>query len=210
MVLSKQVSGFTSARFISVRFMSALLFLFLIVPYTIAQNPDGALAGTIRDSSGARISGAQVSLTSAALGVSRSTTSNNLGEFRLEALLPGDYQLQVAATRFAASHSAVKITVGTVSTVSIVLKPEVAAQSVQVEARGESVTSQTIDTTSSVEQSVITAKDLVSLPLASRSFANIAYLSPMTQPVEPSDPTKARITAVSFGGSSGLNVDLKA
>src|SRR5438105_14767655 len=30
----------------------------------------------------------------------------------------------------------------------------------------------------------------------------------MTQPVEPSDPTKARITAVSFGGSSGLNVDL--
>ncbi len=208
MVLSKQVSGFTSARFISVRFMSALLFLFLIVPYTIAQNPDGALAGTIRDSSGARISGAQVSLTSAALGVSRSTTSNNLGEFRLEALLPGDYQLQVAATRFAASHSAVKITVGTVSTVSIVLKPEVAAQSVQVEARGESVTSQTIDTTSSVEQSVITAKDLVSLPLASRSFANIAYLSPMTQPVEPSDPTKARITAVSFGGSSGLNVDL--
>src|ERR1700686_3093148 len=30
----------------------------------------------------------------------------------------------------------------------------------------------------------------------------------MTEPVEPSDPTKARITAVSFGGSSGLNVDL--
>ena len=55
---------------------------------------------------------------------------------------------------------------------------------------------------------MIAAKDLGSLPLASRSFANIAYLSPMTQPVEPSDPTKARITAVSFGGSSGLNVDL--
>ena len=46
------------------------------------------------------------------------------------------------------------------------------------------------------------------IPLASRSFANIAYLAPMTEPVEPSDPTKARITAVSFGGSSGLNVDL--
>ena len=30
----------------------------------------------------------------------------------------------------------------------------------------------------------------------------------MTEPVEPSDPTKARITAVAFGGSSGLNVDL--
>ncbi|HEY6332741.1 MAG TPA: hypothetical protein VI756_25685, partial [Blastocatellia bacterium] len=43
---------------------------------------------------------------------------------------------------------------------------------------------------------------------AARSFANIAYLAPNTEPVEPSDPTKARITAVSFHGSSGLNVDL--
>ena len=49
------------------------------------------------------------------------------------------------------------------------------------------------------------AQDLDTIPLANRSFANIAYLVPGTEPVEPSDPTKARITAVSFGGSSGLN-----
>src|SRR5579859_331623 len=188
-------------------FFIVVFFLFL-AGVAVAQNPDGALAGTIRDSSGARVAGAQVSLAGSGPELSRSTTSNNLGEFRLEALRPGDYELEVTAARFATTHSAVKIAVGSVATVAIVLKPEVAQQSVQVEARGESVTSQTIDTTSSVEQSVITAKDLVSLPLASRSFANIAYLSPMTEPVEPSDPTKARITAVSFGGSSGLNVDL--
>ncbi len=52
------------------------------------------------------------------------------------------------------------------------------------------------------------AQDLETIPLAARSFANIAYLVPGTEPVEPSDPTKARITAVSFGGSSGLNVQL--
>ena len=52
---------------------------------------------------------------------------------------------------------------------------------------------------------MITARDLEAIPLAARSFANIAYLVPGTEPVEPSDPTKARITAVSFGGSSGLN-----
>jgi hypothetical protein len=49
---------------------------------------------------------------------------------------------------------------------------------------------------------------LETLPLAARSFANIAYLVPGTEPVEPSDPTKARITAVSTGGSSGLNNEL--
>ena len=47
------------------------------------------------------------------------------------------------------------------------------------------------------------ARDLETLPLPARSFANIAYLVPGTEPVEPSDPTKARITAVSTGGSSG-------
>ncbi len=65
-----------------------------------------------------------------------------------------------------------------------------------------------LETTSSVEKTVIAERQLRDLPLAARSFANIAYLSPMTEPVEPSDPTKARITAVSFAGSSGLNVDL--
>ncbi len=52
---------------------------------------------------------------------------------------------------------------------------------------------------------VVTNNDIQNIPLAARSFANIAYLVPGTEPVEPSDPTKARITAVSFGGSSGLN-----
>src|SRR5581483_1621067 len=180
-------------------FFIVVFFLFL-AGVAVAQNPDGALAGTIRDSSGARVAGAQVSLVGSGPELSRSTTSNGLGEFRLEALRPGNYEIEVTAAHFARTHSSIKIAVGSVATVAMTMKPEVAQQSVQVEGRGESVTSQTIDTTSSVEQSVVTAKDLASLPLASRSFANIAYLSPMTEPVEPSDPTKARITAVSFGG----------
>ncbi len=55
---------------------------------------------------------------------------------------------------------------------------------------------------------VVSGKDLQDIPLAARSFANIAYMVPGTEPVEPSDPTKARITAVSTGGSSGLNNQL--
>ncbi len=59
----------------------------------------------------------------------------------------------------------------------------------------------------SIKESSLT-QDLETIPLAARSFANIAYLVPGTEPVEPSDPTKARITAVSTGGSSGLNNEL--
>src|SRR5205807_4411485 len=55
----------------------------------------------------------------------------------------------------------------------------------------------------------VTGVQTCALPisLSARSFANISLMAPFTAPVEPSDPTKARITAVSFGGSSGLNID---
>jgi hypothetical protein len=79
---------------------------------------------------------------------------------------------------------------------------------VNVKGIPSSITSETIDTSSAVRGGVVGSQDLESLPLPARSFANIAYLVPGTEPVEPSDPTKARITAVSTGGSSGLNNEL--
>ena len=64
---------------------------------------------------------------------------------------------------------------------------------------------QPLDKSSPVHQAIVTAQDLEELPLPNRSFANVSYLAPGTEPIEPSDPTKARITAVGTGGSSGLN-----
>src|SRR4029077_17722612 len=69
-------------------------------------------------------------------------------------------------------------------------------------------TTQPIELSSATHQAIVSEQDLDTIPLAARSFANIAYLAPGTEPVEPSDPTKARIPAVSTGGSSGLNNEL--
>ena len=82
------------------------------------------------------------------------------------------------------------------------------SQTVKVSSLSSSITTQPIDLASNVHQAVVTTQDLQGMPLPARSFANIAYLAPGTEPVEPSDPTKARITAVSTGGSSGLNNEL--
>ncbi len=92
-----------------------------------------------------------------------------------------------------------------ISTTRITLAPAVLSQSVSVQAGLSSITTQPLDAESAVQGGVVTSGDLATFPLAMRSFANIAYLVPGTEPVEPSDPTKARITAVSVGGSSGLN-----
>jgi hypothetical protein len=173
-----------------------------------AQNPRGSLRGTVEDASGARISAARIVAQLAGSSVKRETGSEDRGEFRLDDMLPGNYQVSVSAAGFASAQALVTVAVATVRDLTITMKPPAVRQAVNVQGQTSSITAEPIDLASAVHGGVIATGDLESLPLAARSFANIAYLVPGTEPVEPSDPTKARITAVSTGGSSGLNNEL--
>ena len=174
----------------------------------LAQSPEGTLRGTVSDSSGARIADASVMASARNFTYTRTTRTNKLGEFTLESLPPGSYDLKVEAQGFAAQTGALTVGVAAIPSMNVRLQPATVQQDVKVEGTGVSLSTAPIETSSSVVKTTIGIGDLEEIPLAHRSFANIAYLAPMTEPVEPSDPTKARITAVSFGGSSGLNVDL--
>src|SRR5580704_3553788 len=174
----------------------------------LAQNPRGAVRGTVEDASGAVVPSARVGIVAQASSVSREVVSDARGEFRVDDLLPGNYKITVSAKGFAEAESDVSIAVGVTREITVTLKAETVQQSVSVQGQASSITTQPIDAASVVQQGVVSTNDLQSIPLAHRSFANIAYLVPGTEPVEPSDPTKARITAVSFGGSSGLNVEM--
>jgi Carboxypeptidase regulatory-like domain/TonB dependent receptor len=174
----------------------------------LAQNSNGALRGEIEDPSAARIAGAHITIESAGSSISREVIADNRGEFRIEGLLPGIYHVVVSANGFDPASSDVKIAVAFVRDISVTLKPAAKPESVNVPANSSSITTEAIDTSSAVRGGVVGSQDLETLPLPARSFANIAYLVPGTEPVEPSDPTKARITAVSTGGSSGLNNEL--
>jgi len=173
-----------------------------------AQNPYGALRGEIQDSSEARVADARVRLQSAGSSIVREATANDHGEFRMEGLLPGRYHMVASATGFAEAAADVEVVVSMVRDVSITLQPRSTRQTVNVQGQGSSITTQALDTASAVRGGAVGSQDLEDMPLPARSFANIAYLVPGTEPVEPSDPTKARITAVSTGGSSGLNNEL--
>ncbi len=172
---------------------------------TDGQDFRARIDGVVRDAAGGRIGSAEISAREMESQAVRETTSDSRGEFRLSELQPGTYELTAKAAGFADAHSVITILVGSVRQVDITMNPPLLHEQVKVAGRPSSITAQPIDASTAVEGAVITARDLDELPLADRSFANIAYLAPGTEPVEPSDPTKARITAVSFGGSSGLN-----
>src|SRR6267154_6461909 len=174
-----------------------------------AQEFRGALRGVVQDSNGGRVPAAKIFVHATESSFQREIASDSRGEFRVGDLLPGTYRVKVQASGFAEANSNVKITVSSVQEVIVTLKPQALQQSITLDLDGPgSITTQSIDSSSAVHQTIITRQDLESIPLAARSFANIAYLAPGTEPLEPSDPTKARITAVSTGGSSGLNNDL--
>ncbi len=185
--------------------------LFLLVfalPLPHAQNANGALRGEVQDASSARVVGARVVVESTGSSVARQATTNEQGEFRVEGLLPGPYRVTVTAIGFTQATASVNVAVSMVRDIAVTLNPASARETVNVRGNSSSITSGTIDTASAVHGGVVGSQDLETLPLPARSFANIAYLVPGTEPVEPSDPTKARITAVSTGGSSGLNNEL--
>ena len=166
------------------------------------QNPRGSLQGEVQDAMGARIATATVSVSNNGIAVERTTQVNGQGEFRIDDLPSGRYEVVVYAGGFAAATSETTVVVSSVRDILVTLHPATVQQGVEVHADGSSITTQPFDPTRTVQQGTVTAQDLHDMPLAARSFANIAYMAPGTAPVEPSDRTKARITAVSFGGSS--------
>ena len=135
-------------------------------------------------------------------------TSDAQGEFRIEGLTPGNWLVDVNASGFAHAKADVFIAVSTTRDIIVTLQPSGINETIGVQANNSSISTQALDHASQVHQAAVQSQDLENLPLPARSFANIAYLAPGTEPVEPSDPTKARITAVSTGGSSGLNNEL--
>jgi len=196
----------TSTSFANVFFV--LLTAMLLAGTGHTQNPNGALRGEVQDASGARVAAARIVLQSTGSSITREVLANERGEFRIEGLLPGSYHVAVTAKGFAEATADVNVAVTVVRDIAVTLKLASGHETVNVQGNASSITTQTIDTSSAVRGGVVGSRDLEALPLPARSFANIAYLVPGTEPVEPSDPTKARITAVSTGGSSGLNNEL--
>src|SRR6266436_380950 len=186
----------------------ALTALYAAPSVISAQELRGSLLVEVQDSSGGAIPAAQITLADENSATRLSQASDSRGEVHFPALSPSTYSLEVTAKGFAAQTQRVAISISAHPSIRFVLAPESLRQSVEVRDRGPSLASHPLDTASSTVQTVITADDIDEIPLSARSFANISLMAPFTAPVEPSDPTKARITAVSFGGGSGLNVEL--
>src|SRR5882757_5266515 len=94
----------------------SFILLVLSAGTVIAQTSKGILAGGVRDTTGAAISAASVTVTSEETGETRNLQTSETGAYRVEAINPGMYKVHVEHAGFNAVdvlHIAVKPSVVT-------------------------------------------------------------------------------------------------
>ena len=76
------------------------LLLVLALTQGRAQSTQGSIVGSVKDTVGAVIPGATVTLTNTEEGATRTTTSNGVGDFRFQDVKAGHYSVEVSAASF--------------------------------------------------------------------------------------------------------------
>ncbi len=140
-----------------------------------AQSSKGILVGTVTDPAGAVVGQATVRIKNQATGVVRETTSKEDGSYRIDAIDPGSYSVEVSATGFKTLTRENVTIVATQATTSDF--------PLQIGAQGE-VVNVTADSTVILQQqdgarnNTLEQRQLVDLPVAGLNPVNLVFTLP--------------------------------
>src|SRR5438128_132861 len=174
------------------------------------QGFQGGLRGSVGDASGALLPGVEVVLTNEATSLSRTTVTNDSGEYSFAALEPGSYRLHASLAGFKAiDQTAIRI--GTQQFVTLDLKLEVGAVAETV-----SVTAEVplIETSNASTGTVLDTLSLQTLPAPGRNAFMIGVTVPTvipsgdTQFNRQQDQTNASLLSLGGGTRGGNNYTL--
>ncbi len=201
--MNRKDSGRSITRSI-VKAWLCLLSVLVVCSAVFAQGTaSSSLSGTVLDKNGAVIKGGTVTVTNKATGQSRTAATNDNGEYRINQLPAGTYDIKVTASGFGdLTAENVQLLVGQTNNHDFNMNPGVQTANVTVTS-GETELVSREKTDISLN---ITPREVQDLPLNGRDLGNLAYLAPGVKPVDSYDPTKRRIAVFAVNGSSGRNV----
>ena len=151
-----------------------LLALLLVSGFVHAQTFRGTILGTVVDSSGAAIPGAQVVVKNQGTAQTRTTTSGDAGTYTVPELPIGQYAVTVSKEGFESmTVGGVEVTVAGEHRVDVTLEPGKIESRVEVEATAPLVTT-TEDTLGGTVQST----QVANLPVNGRDYTKLIYLQP--------------------------------
>src|SRR5205823_226768 len=147
----------------------------LVLPLSLFAQVTGQITGTVRDNTGAVVSGAKITIHDTAKGADRTTTSNSDGEYLVSGLGVGTYDVIVAAPGFKTyTAKSLKLDIGQKTRVDVEMA--VGAVNTEVIVQGAEVAQ--VETQSSDLSGVVTGRQITQLQLNGRNFTQLVTLVP--------------------------------
>jgi hypothetical protein len=178
-----------------------ILGITLLTSHSHAQSVSATLRGTVRDSSGAVVSGAAVAVTNTEKGIRREVQTNGDGDYIVTQLPPQSYSISVSASQFQTQlYDRFILQVAQEARLDVTLTPGNVTTKVVV--KDEAPLIQTED---SYNGAVLDAQKIEALPSNSRNFWKLAELDPNVSPSTTSSSLATRGGFVVAGQSDSAN-----
>jgi hypothetical protein len=133
----------------------------------------GDLSGVVKDSSGAIVPGATVTLSSLSNGEIRTVTSSSTGAYHFSLLKPGAYQVSAVSSSLKSDFSKVNVEVGRALSVDIVCKVQAVQEVIEV-----SSSATALNTENANLSATYTATQVLDLPAPGGDLTTIAFTQP--------------------------------
>lgn len=157
---------------------SVISLLFLASALAFGQTTNGSIEGTVKDSSGAVVPGASVTVKGTNVGFNRTVVADSNGDYRIDRLPTGQYTVTVAAINgFAETKADALVVLEKTTRADVVLGIQGGDVNVTVTNDPLGIV---VDTSDSKVQTNITS-DLISKVPAGTSFSSVLKLSPATR-----------------------------
>ncbi len=190
---------------------TSLLMFACILAFSLpgfAQKTTGTIEGTVTDSTGAVVPGAEITVRNVTNDITRTVPSNNEGHYTVPELPPGVYEVKTSQKGFRdVLTKNVELNVSSNTVVNTVLQIGAAGEQVTVEAAAVQV-----ETTTGAVGNVVEGNQVRELPLNGRSFAQLTQLQPGVSPLSNFNAkNKGLLSGVDFsvnGNSTTANLFL--
>src|SRR3984957_10014278 len=156
------------------RIMTGVFLILAVVSIVLAQLPTATILGQVKDASGAVVAGVKVTARDTDTGQTRTAVTGDGGEYRLDALPVGNYELTAEKTGFKTEvQSGLTLTVSQQAVANFTIQVGEMSQTVAVTAEAPLVS-----TTTSSLGGLVDDKRIVDLPLNGRNYIDLSLLQP--------------------------------
>jgi hypothetical protein len=173
----------------------------LAPPVILAQSGSGVITGIVKDTSGGAVPGAQVTVVNEDTRVSVENVTNQEGVYRVGALVPGSYRVEVTLDGFEpVIRRPLTLQVGQTLAIDVNLDIAKQTEAITVVASAPLVESQ-----SSTIAQVVTREMLAALPLPNRAASSLVALAPGVIMIDTGSGTAENYPVFSVAGGRARN-----